>query len=150
MKKTKWTVLLLMMTLCLFLPSAMAVEGWKVIGDQETGFNLINKHLPDVKIPLNTHNRDANVVKIRKPAEYRNIIFIEYFASEFGSNALIQVNNAVIYHTKLRRSLGEFPIKIASEGEKLEQPVWRLRENEIVITDPELSGETYTVKIPSM
>ena len=63
----------------------------------------------------------------------KNYRLIVYYSGTAGTSSLVSIERAVIFNTKLKKSLGDYAYKYSSDSSKLIQPKWKYDEQTKVL-----------------
>lgn len=140
MQKLKYFLLSFVLIMGFVAPVAKAGEGdWEVFKYRGGKSVLRLKNTPTINVELYSDGNEPKILSAKPHDKFAHIEIITYNAGEFGTSQIIRRTHAVIYNTRTKAILGEFPLKLEALNGKDQpkQPKWTVRGRTILVDDPE-------------
>ncbi len=131
----KKLLILIAITFSSTLLAQMATTDWKV-AEQDGVFEAQLIGSEDIKTELTVMSGEPKVLKIEKLSQ--DVIAVIYHAGVSGTSVLVESSYALLYNTKSKKFLGDFPLEYKVSGDApytFDQPVWKVEGNSLRIID---------------
>lgn len=129
------SILILAILVSANIMAQVSPKDWQV-SREESSYLLKLKSDAQVTSELTVMSGEPKILSVKKYG--KEVVAIVYDAGVAGTSVLVQNTYALLYNTKSKKFLGDFPLeyKVNSGAPyTFDQPVWKVEENSLRIID---------------
>lgn len=129
------SILILAILISANIMAQVSPKDWQV-SREESSYLLKLKSDAQVTSELTVMSGEPKILSVKKYG--KEVVAIVYDAGVAGTSVLVQNTYALLYNTKSKKFLGDFPLEYklnSGAPYTFDQPVWKVEENSLRIID---------------